>query len=311
MLLLSDPLLAVRVQPQTLCLYRSSVSSFVSWVVSSGLPLCSADDLDGLLILFRRDASLSKSAFSVLLAALEFSTPPLKRQLPWARAVLAGLTSTHKVKHTFPLGWPQAVLLAVELAAAGLPVAGLCLLIQQEAGLRPSEVLRLEREDVLLGTVGSQLPRGQALLRLGKAVNTKIGREQCGTVLNSDLVALLAQRVRLARSRLFPFSYEKYRQLIRFAEARRGWTWGFTPHSPRAGFVSDNLARGCPPNQIQERGRWASWSSFRTYADQVAALAVSLYHPEELLLSAAAWKSRDVYFAQLDDSCPVVGKKTG
>jgi hypothetical protein len=59
MLLLSDPLLAVRVQPQTLSLYRSSVSSFVSWVVSSGLPLCSADDLDGLLILFRRDHSLS------------------------------------------------------------------------------------------------------------------------------------------------------------------------------------------------------------------------------------------------------------
>jgi hypothetical protein len=70
--------------------------------------------------------------------------------------------------------------------------------------------------------------------------------------------------------------------------------------------VSDNLARGCPPNQIQERGRSASWTSFRTYADQVAALAVSLHHPEELLLSTAAWKCRDVYFANLNDSSPVV-----
>jgi len=61
MLFFSDPLLAVRVQPQTLTLYRSSVSSFVSWVVSSSLPLCSADDLDGLLILFHRDVILSKS----------------------------------------------------------------------------------------------------------------------------------------------------------------------------------------------------------------------------------------------------------
>ena len=45
----------------------------------------------------------------------------------------------------------------------------------------------------------------------------------------------------------------------------------FTPHSPRAGFATEESSRGVDISNIRERGRWASEQSFKTYLEVEAA----------------------------------------
>ena len=48
----------------------------------------------------------------------------------------------------------------------------------------------------------------------------------------------------------------------------------FTPHSPRAGFATEEYSRDCGVADIRQRGRWASEKSFNTYLDMVFASQV-------------------------------------
>ena len=53
-------------------------------------------------------------------------------------------------------------------------------------------------------------------------------------------------------------------------------TVGWTPHSARAGFASEAIARGTPFNEVREQGRWRADSSLRTYIDIVSAAQISV-----------------------------------
>ena len=75
--------------------------------------------------------------------------------------------------------------------------------------------------------------------------------------------------------RLVPTSYGAYARLIRAAEQALGLSVGWTPHSARAGFASDGIARGRPAPDIQEEGRWRSAESFRTYVDVITAASIN------------------------------------
>ena len=54
--------------------------------------------------------------------------------------------------------------------------------------------------------------------------------------------------------------------------------FGWTPHSPRAGFASEAIQDGVPFQEVKEAGRWLGDSSPRTYIDLVqrAQLAVDV-----------------------------------
>ena len=76
--------------------------------------------------------------------------------------------------------------------------------------------------------------------------------------------------------RVFPFSYDLYRKLLKRIEQTLGFSVGWTPHSPRAGFASDAIARGVPFAEVREAGRWRADSSLRTYIDVVSAAQITV-----------------------------------
>ena len=66
-------------------------------------------------------------------------------------------------------------------------------------------------------------------------------------------------------AKLIGVSYEQYRRLLNkcLAELDLGHV-GWSPHSPRAGFASDLIVRGCGFDKTRELGRWSSEQSLRT-----------------------------------------------
>ncbi|CAK0898424.1 unnamed protein product, partial [Prorocentrum cordatum] len=73
---------------------------------------------------------------------------------------------------------------------------------------------------------------------------------------------------------LFPYSLVDYRLRLKQFEAALGLDMHWTPHSARAGFASDSVARGVPFQDIKEAGRWLTESSLRIYVDVVTASRV-------------------------------------
>ncbi|CAK0885210.1 unnamed protein product, partial [Prorocentrum cordatum] len=73
---------------------------------------------------------------------------------------------------------------------------------------------------------------------------------------------------------LFPYSLVDYRHRLKQFEAALGLDIHWTPHSARAGFASDSVARGVPFQDIKEAGRWLTESSLRIYVDVVTASRV-------------------------------------
>ncbi|CAK0833937.1 unnamed protein product [Prorocentrum cordatum] len=61
---------------------------------------------------------------------------------------------------------------------------------------------------------------------------------------------------------------------LRQFEAALGLDIHWAPHSARAGFASDSVARGIPFQEIKEAGRWLTESSLRIYVDVVTASRV-------------------------------------
>ena len=106
------------------------------------------------------------------------------------------------------------------------------------------------------------------VVRLGANVGTKVKREQVAVldpVKHEHVAAVLAQVLvqTPAGSRVFPFSYTRYRLAIVGLSESLDCGVKYSPHSMRAGFASEAIARGGPPEEVKRQGRWASESSFR------------------------------------------------
>ena len=116
---------------------------------------------------------------STLVAAVELFFSRFKRLLVMTKADAEGLLAMTPIEHKQPLCRGPASLFAPLGASWGIPRAGAALIVQQAAGLRPRELLRLLPENVafqesLMGKV--------ALLKLGSVVYTKARREQVAFV---------------------------------------------------------------------------------------------------------------------------------
>lgn len=291
-----DSHVALKVSHVTLCRYQAAAKLVCEWCDQVGLVPNDVEEWDDLLIEFKNSwPDISKSKFTTLVAAVEFYFPRFRGQLQWSHAALRGWSLAHPTKHTVPLMRSQAALVGLHVASLGFPRLLGGLLLQQRKGLRPGELLALRHEDVVLPEEQLEGPlRNSMTVGLGIKSGTKAKRPQSVVVLqfiDPDIVQFMRVLKSVTRGgeRLFPFSFETFRRLLKTSEARLGVRVGWTPHSARAGYASEAKAAGIPFEEIRETGRWVADSSLRIYIDIVGAAAISTQLKSAGLEQALAW----------------------
>jgi hypothetical protein len=290
-----DPHQLDKVKPLTLSIYRKTILPFVLWLQQHKFAPATGDEMDDLIIEYKNELALSKANFELLIAAVEFVLPRFKGSLAWCRAVSKGWSVSHNTKHSTPMGKGPAHLLATHLAAMGHARLGLGMCVQQQQGLRPTEMLSITPSDCLVNEPdGVSISSRSVTIRLGKDVGTKAKREQFAIMKQADnpvLFALFLQVIARTQplQKLFPYTYAAYRRLLRKATVSLGLQIAWTPHSPRSGFASEGIASGRSFIEIKEAGRWLSESSFRIYIDLVTSAAISASLSTQGLVPAQAF----------------------
>ena len=267
-----------RVKPATLAGYKRALRSFVEWLDEVGKCPAKADEWDDCVVIYAADRALSASSMHALINALELFFPKFKRQFQEARAEADGLQTTTPVVHKAPMCRGPCCLFAARAAEIGQPRKGIALIVQNGAGLRPSEVLALFPEHVAWQ---DSIHGPVALLRLGALVSTKARREQVAFIYKSEdphAYELLQRLVEVTpdNHRLFDFSYAAYHRFIRDTCDHFHIDVAFSGHGPRAGFASERIARGESASDVQRRGRWKVPSSFEIYVDVVLASQIDV-----------------------------------
>ena len=267
------PDLRHRVNHETLIKYQKAVECFTTYLYRQpDLTIHSAEDLDFLIMEYRTEMDLTRSQHVLIVAAIEFFLPYAKGKLIMCREALKGRNTAEPTKHTTPLTTELAVLFGAQMASQGKAAAGAAMIIQQSTGLRPSELLSLQRDHVYMPPDCNSA----ITLRLGAVVSTKVKREQFVLVRPSSQPLAYALLRKLHRgaadgARLFPFGYSFYNNAFKHCEQHYHLHLGITAHSPRAGFATSQVIAGVPVKDIQAAGRWLCESSFQTYVDVVAA----------------------------------------
>ncbi|CAE7534689.1 unnamed protein product [Symbiodinium sp. CCMP2456] len=98
-----DPLHVNSVLSDTYERYERAVEKFEVFLLLNDAAPTSAAELDDWLVLFRREASLTRSQFEVTLVGIRFLAPRLKGKLPLAKKVTKGLAIEYPAKHAFPM----------------------------------------------------------------------------------------------------------------------------------------------------------------------------------------------------------------
>ena len=273
-----DPDFVNRVKPITLSRYQAALRPFTEWAMAESLDPISGEDWDDALLEYKalHPDTMTKAKFITLVAALEFYMPPVKGKLCWAHTMLSGWSRRTKTKHTVPLTRRPATLVAIHMASRGKPRLGLGLMLQVRTGLRPGELLNLLPQHLLFpedqGDWNQDTP---LIIVLGAKGGTKSQRAQVALVPPGE--TMLWELLRRCRDEtpqgmfLFPYTLASYRLELKQIEANLGTGIGWSPHSPRAGFATDQKIAGVPFEQIREGGRWLSDSSLRIYLDVVGA----------------------------------------
>ena len=238
-----------------------------------------AEEFDDMFVEFKNATFCTKSEFEATIASVEFVFPRFKGKLGWSRMCLNGWNVVHIPRHTVPLAESQGFLIAVHFCSLRFPRLAVGMLLQQKLGLRPSEMLALTTESVSMPEHRANVSDEQTcVIALGQKTGTKAKREQSVALRCGRTISWLRWAISLCSrgSRLFPYSYERYRNLFKQVEKTLGVSVGWTPHSPRAGFASEAIARGLPFSEVREAGRWRADSSLRTYIDIVAAAQITV-----------------------------------
>ena len=260
------------------------------------------EDVDLLLLEFRTEFELTRSKHTLLVAALEFFMPHLKGKMILSREALRGRTNVDQIKHTIPLPCEAAHLIAAWHTSEGRYRMGAAVLVQHSTGLRPSELLGIQTDHVFipLGLVGT----AKVSIRLGSVVSTKVKREQNVLVCYSEfpfVCKLLDWLVKSTSSgsKIFGFGYSTYNNSFKLAEQHFRLQVGWTAHSGRAGFATDQIVKGVPFSTVQARGRWLSENSFRCYIDVVGSLDTKARVSARGLWEEAVWCQQNIsrYFA--------------
>ena len=296
-----------RYAPASFEKYLAEALRFTNWLVHLRVAPMGADDWDDLAVEYMSSVQLSYDDFGYLLAALELVFPRYKGHLKWARSVHKNWGVHKHVKHTTPLCRGPATLFACWMAARGRVRMGMGLLLQQRRGMRPSEVLNIRSEDILLPEEHGLCPRtGYAEIVLGAKTGTKSKRPQVvivRAILEPELVVLLrrAKRATPTSHRLVPYSIDTYRSWLKKIAAQLNLAdLDISAHSPRSGWASEGRARGIPFTELQEEGRWSAAASLRLYIDLAAAASISARLKTSGLAPAIQWVTARLldYFPQ-------------
>ena len=280
-----DPQHAARVEDTSIRRYRRAVNPFCRWLAKYGFDPCGADEWDDLLVEYKNyphDVALKKHAFEELVAAVEFFFARFRGKLLWSKSVIRGWGIEHVVRHTVPLGEAPAALVATHLCAMGFPRLAAGCVLQQSRGLRPSEMLQLEGRDLTPSTVAQSTSScGRFItVRLGIRSGTKAKRQQFVILCESTHPVIFHIILTLLRCTgqdqlMFPHTLAFYNHLLKTIEGRLGIKAGWTPHSARAGYATEAIAKGVTFLEVKETGRWLSDSSLRVYIDIIGASTIA------------------------------------
>ena len=212
----------------------------------------------------------------------------------------------HEPKHTVPLPRPAACLIAVHFAACQHTRLGCGLILQQRKGLRPSEMLHLMPGDMVRSEDTGRTDVAEHIaVRLGTRTGTKAKRAQFTIIRkpeDPDLYAMLCHLKRTTQptERLFPYTIDMYRTLLKQVEAKLGLAIGWTPHSARVGYASDSAVEGRSFVETREGGRWLADSSLRIYIDVVSTAQIGLDLQSAGLVPALAFAQQHLlaYFPE-------------
>ena len=292
---------ALRVTPTTLQRYRAQAQRFSEWSLARGFSPSTACEWDSLLLEFKNSQKyLRKHDFSTLLAAVEFFFSEAKGALPRSHASLKGWEISYSTRHTVPMGRAIATLFSSYMASRGNPRLGIALYLQVRKGLRPGELFDIRRSDVVLPSdINSTDSPGSCIIGLGIRASTKAKRPQSVIVFPYEFPQLMEVLNRICtvtapNAKLFPYTIEQYRKEIHDIQDLLNIDFGFSAHSPRAGFASEGRARGLSFTELREQGRWVADSSLRVYIDTVAASHISIALRAKGLVPALEFASRHI-----------------
>ena len=268
------------------------VGKFMQFICERNLSFSAYEELDDLLVEYKHSQLPTKSEFEAAVAGVEYAIPQAKARLPWSHAVLAAWNVVHQPKHTIPMTEGPAVFIGCHMAAKRHARLGAGVIVQEALGLRPSELLGLEHEDVMLPEDRAEQLWMPTVLSLGTKHGTKAKRAQTVQLAAPKKVALIRWLKSGTRpgERLIGYTYENYRRVLSQTCEQQGLQdLGFTPHSPRSGFASDCVAAGLGFSRTRELGRWVSESSLRTYVDITSAAAIQVSFKLQHLNEAVAY----------------------
>ena len=272
-----DPITLKRRKAQTIASYQREAQHFLKWCSWHGVCFNSPGELDDLMVEFKNSANISKQQFAYLISAVYLLFPHHKGAFAWSNSILKDWETLHTPLHHHAMSQPAAVLIAFYLAIHDSARMGAGVMVQQAAGLRPSELLGLMSDDVTLPEQLSHLTSPRIVLNLGVKYNTKSKRPQAALI-NPDrhpAVLLLLRALKASTPEgcyLFPFTAAQYNVQLEKACLYLQLP-AFTAHSPRAGFASDLMLSGANFIDIREAGRWTVDSSLRVYLDTIAITA--------------------------------------
>lgn len=277
--------------PATLKAYDTNVNKFLTFTRLSSLnhllrmkPVIIDQRLSEYIDqLFASHGSYSYA--SQALFGLIYRCPPLRHHLGESRLRLRGWNRL-RVHHSHPpITWELTVVFAVTMARWGRHAEAVATLLAFDCLLRVGELTRLTFHDVV---VPNDARLGSAdtgmVIRLARA---KTGLNQSVDLQNAHVRALLLAHLRahpfMAKDRIFKFSPESFRHLIRLVASSLGLHGiPYVPHSFRHGGATYAFQRGERIEDIMFRGRWLSMESARRYIQTARALLIRLDIPQEL-----------------------------
>ena len=212
-----DPHIRNKIKPATRQRYKKCVSLFMSFCIRYKLHFAAVDELDDLLAEWKNTALPSKSEFEGAIAGIEHVLPGAKGGLPWSHSIVSAWGVCHEPEHTKPMTEGPAVYIGCQMSARGHGRLGAGVILQEALGLRPSELLGITGDDVMLPEDRAQEVFMPAVIGLGIKHGTKAKRAQTVMLASPIKVALL----RWLKSRapgaqpLVGYTYSGYRNVLK------------------------------------------------------------------------------------------------
>ena len=217
------------------------------------------------------DSDLPYNHASYAIYGCQWMRPDLKGHLLNTDQLLRAWDKDRFKESHPPMTWEVAVVLSVTMARSGFHAHAIALLLAFDCYLRVSELVNLERRDVILpndsraGSIAPGMALRLAHTKTGPNQWVELKRPQVCKLVNAWLTHPSAVGSS-QRARVFPFSAHQFRDLLKLACHVNGVSGnGYTPHSLRHGGATCDYIGGANLNDVLFRGRWEATKSAKVY----------------------------------------------